>query len=367
MRQTILAILLFLPFCISQAQQAPIDVHGFNKTLQLEELLTPIDLQSDILMVQGVTSDDKYLYVYNRKETPIVKAYRLTDGMYMGGFGSIGKGPGEYDPFLFSSSFNARNGQIITQDMKYVRILNVKESADRLSFEMVKEVRMPPEWDIVNQGILLKDDLYAGSIMFTEKDFVTFPLSDMSLEERNSRVGSFGDFPQEYPDVPFNVYHELYQGMSSFAYNGNALVRYYSRLPMLRLFRLPSGDYLDIPFKPKNAQIKNVKLNKSGRGIENGLDMINYFSNVQMGREFIVASYQEGKYRRVAMTGMGNLERVPLTDKYVLVLSTEGELLAKLTPPEWMGWFHVTPKDQLIVFHPEISDQLFMVDLNQFK
>jgi len=354
MRFVTLTFSLLLIVGISKAQKAPIDVHGFNKTFQLEELLTPINLQSDIFMVQGVTSDEKHLYVYNSKETPIVKAYRLNDGKYMGGFGTLGQGPREFHPFLFSSSFNARKGQIVTQDRKYVRIFNVKESADELTFEMVKEVRIPTELDIVNQGILLKDDLYAGSIMFTEKDFVTFPLTDMSQEVRNNSIGNFGDYPQEYPEIPFKAYHHLYQGNSSYAYEGDALVRYYSNIPLLRLFNLPDGTYRDIRLKPKHAQIKKLIPDSREMSIQNGIDMVGYFSNAKLGEAFIVADYLERKYKKVEMTERGNMERVPLSDRFLLVFNKEGDLLAKRAPPDWVGWYHVTSGDQLI-WSPDVT------------
>lgn len=358
------SLLFILNFCF--AQNTPIDVFEFKKVYQLEELTKTIDLPTDILLVQGVTSDEKYLYILNTKELPIVKAYRLSDGKYMGGFGNEGKGPGEYDTFM-RSGFNARKNQIITQDRKYVRIYDVMESADKLEFKRVKEIRMPTDLDIVNQGILLKDDLYAGSIMFTPKDFVTFPLSELDSEVSNEAIGDFGDYPQEYPDIPATAYHHLYQGGSSYAYDGDALVRYYTMVPMLRLFSLPDGSYRDIHLKPKNDQIKNLKPDSRGKSIENGIEMLLYFARVSLGRDYIVAEYQESKFRKVATTSMGNLERVPLTDRFLLVFNREGELLAKLSTPEWLERFHVTPNNQLIFFHPEISDQLFTVDLNQFK
>ena len=366
MRIQALTFSLVLIINICHAQKGPIDVHAFDKVFQLEELLEPVDLQSEIFLVQRATSDDEYLYVFNDKESPVIKAYRLEDGEYLGGFGTVGKGPGEFDRFN-RGSFNARKGQLVTQDRKYVRIYNIVKSSDQLKFEKVLEVRMPEELGIVNQGILVNDGLYAGSIMFTSKDFVSFPISNLSKEIRNETIGDFGDYPQEYPDIPTTAYHHLYQGGSTYAYDGDALVRYYSMVPMLRFFSLPDGEYYDIHVEPKNAQIKNLKPDPRGKSIENGIQMVGYFSNTKIGRNVIISEYQERKYRRVAMTERGNLERVPLTEKFLLVFSRKGELLAKLSPPDWLEKFHVTPDNRLIVFHPEISDQLFTVDLNQFR
>ncbi|NVK82946.1 MAG: hypothetical protein HWE21_01420 [Cytophagia bacterium] len=361
-----LTITFLLIYNLSIAQKSPIDVHGFNKTLQLEELLTPIDLQSEIFLIKRATSDDKHLFVFNDKESPVIKAYRLSDGKYVGGFGSMGQGPGEFDGFN-RGAFNARKGQLVTQDRKYVRVYDVLDSNGQLEFEKIKEVRMPTELGIVNRGMLVNDDLYGGSIMLTEKDFVTFPLSEMSIEAHNQSVGSFGDYPQDYPEIPSTAYYHLYQGQTSYAYDGEALVRSYSRVPLMRLFSLPDGGYKDIRLKPKNRQIKNLEPDPRGRSIQNGIQMLSYFSGVKLGMSYIVAEYQESKFEKVEMSAMGNSQRVPLTDKFLLVFSREGDLLAKLSPPEWLEQYHVTPDNRLIVFHPEISDQLFMVDLNQFK
>ncbi len=362
---TLLILSLFIfssVFAQSKSSTEPIDVHGFNKVYDLEKLFEPITLESEILLVQGVTSDEKNLYVFNGKEVPIIKAFRLSDGKYMGGFGREGQGPGEYDPF-FASSFNARNNQIITQDFKYVRIHQVEESNGTLEFKKIKEVRLPAEIDILNRGILITDNIYGGSIMFTEKDFVTFDLTKQGEQE----LKDFGDYPSLYPEIPFTAYHHLYQGNSSYAYDGKTLLRYYSRAPIIRLFDLPSGEYLDVNLKPKNEQIKNLKTDPRDKSIANGIEMISYLSNGKLGQNRFVVLYQESNFKRVAMTDRGNLERVPLTDSTILVFSREGQLLAKLTPPDWLGLYHVTPDDRLIVFHPEIADKLFTVDLKQFK
>ena len=356
---TLLIFIVYQPGFSQNRKAEAIDVHGFKKVIPLVEVLRARPLESEIFLINGITSDSKYMYIHSRKEQPIVKAYRIKDGKYMGGFGTIGQGPGEYQRFN-ASSFNARNGQLITQDSKYVRIFSIVESGDQLEFKKVLEQRLPREIGTVNQGFLVDDGNYAGSIMFTEKDFILFSLTD-NLE---AEISGFGDYPNLYPDIPSTAYHHLYQGSSSYGYEGMVLARFYNRVPLIRVFNLPKGDYLDIPIKPKHQQIDKIVPDPRGRSISNGMQMIAYLSRTKLSKDFIVATYEERTFKKVAMTEKGNMESIPLTDKVLLVINRNGKLLAKLSPPDWMETFHITPENLFITFHPEEADKFYTLDLN---
>ncbi len=350
--------------CLAQKVEA-IDVHGFDKVYDLEKFLTPIDIQGQIWQVHAMASDGEYVFIVNDKEVPPIKSYRLKDGKFIGGLGSIGGGPGEFTS-INRSGFGVRKGQLIVQGRKYVRIFDIEEKNEMLNFNLFRESKIPAEFGIPNQGFLLNDNTLAASFMFSPKDFKTISLNTSEVGEKSS-IGDFGDYPNLYPDFPSTGKHHLYSGNSDYSEDGQYLVKAYSRFPLIRLFDLKEGLFKDIQLKPKNDQISKVIPDQNGKSVGNGLEMFSYQGQVKLSNDLIVSDYQEKIYKRVTMTERGNLESIPQSERFLLVLSRDGDLLAKLTPPDWFQKFVLTPDNRMIVFHPEIESKLFMVDLNQFN
>lgn len=357
--------LAFSSFAQKVTSAGKVDIHGFSREFELEEFLVPIDIQGEIWQVHAMDSDGEYFFVMYDKETPVIKAYRLKDGKYMGGVSSKGGGPGEFIAFN-RSGFGLRKGQMIVQGRKYVRIYNINVTGDRLEFPLEREVKFPGELGMLNRGFLLNNSQFAASVMFSPKEFIIFPV-DAGGEEENNKVEDFGDYPNLYPDIPSTAYHHLYQGSTDYSQDGKFLVKAYSSLPLIRVFDLADGAITDVELTPENEQLPKLIPDKRGRSIANGLDMLGYQSRVKMSDDYIVSDYQEVIYERTAMTAQGNVKRIPKTDRLLLVFNRKGELLAKLIPTDWLEGFTLTPDNKMIIFHPEIENQLFVVDLDQFR
>lgn len=367
MRHIYLTLFVLLISSLSFAQSGkPIDVHGFNKEFELEKLLSPIDIQGEIWQAHTMASDGEYVFVVNDKEVPPIKSYRLADGKYMGGFGSIGGGPGEFVA-INRSGFGVRKGQIVVQGRKYIRIFDLAEKGDKLDFQLANEIKIPGELGILNSGFLLNDNVLAAAVMFSPKEFVTFRVKGSEMGESKD-VGGFGDYPNLYPEIPVTAYYHLYRGISDYSHDGKLLVKAYSNFPKIRVFGLRDGSFTDIELAPENEQISKLIPDERGKSIANGIDMFRYQGQVKLSKDFIVSDYQEKILKKVNRSaGGGNLESVPQTDRFLLVFNRAGELLVKLSPPDWFGQFVLTPDNKMILFHPEIENQLFVVDLSQFK
>lgn len=370
MRLIYLSSLTFFLVFSSSAQNGKssrkVDIHGFGKEFKLEEFLTPLDMQGEIWQVHAMASDGAYFFVLYDKETPAIKTYRLRDGKYMGGVGSKGGGPGEFMAFN-RSGFGLRKDQMIVQGRKYVRIYNLRVTDDKLEFLLEREVKFPGELGILNRGFLLNKSQFAASVMFSPKEFITIRFDEGS-KEKNDKVGDFGDYPNLYPDIPSTAYHHLYQGNTAYSQDGKFLVKAYSKLPLIRIFDLTDESIMDVELIPENEQLSKLIPDKRGKSIANGLDMLGYQGRVKISNDYIVSDYQEVIYERTAMTAQGNVKRIPKTDRFLLLFSRQGKLLAKLLPPDWLsGGFTLTPDNKMIIFHPEIENQLFVVDLSQFR
>ena len=332
---------------------------------ELEKLLTPIDIQGQIFQAHAMASDGKYFFVTNDKEVPPIKSYRLSDGKFMGGFGSIGGGPGEFT-MLNRSGFGVRKDKLIVQGRKYVRIYKLNPQGDELDIQLEQEFRIPGEVGILNRAFLLNDDVLAGAVGFSPKQFITFRLGGGEMGDSKD-IGALGDYPNLHPNIPSKTYYQVYQGGSDYSQDGKLLTRIYSSFPLIRVYSLSGGTYNDIELKPKNEQVAKLIPHKDGMNIVNSMDMFRYQGNVEMSNDLLVIDYQEKLYKKVAMTEMGNLKSIPQTDRFLLLFSLEGELLAKFTPPDWFQKFILTPDNKMITFHPEIENQLFVADLEQFR
>lgn len=362
-----LTITLFSISSLAQSGKSPdkIDVHGFAKVFELENLLKPISIQGEIWQAHAMASDDEYVFVVNDKEVPPIKSYRLKDGKFMGGFGSIGGGPGEFFA-LNRSGFGVRKEQLVVQGRKYIRIFNLVEKEDKLVFDQVNEIKVPAEIGLLNQGFLLNDNELAARVNFSPKEFITLKLKPND-KEREQVSGDFGDYPNYYPDIPITAYYHLYMGSTDNSHDGKFLVKAYSKVPLLRIFDLSNGSFKDIELEPENEQISKLIPDQRGKSIANGIDMFSYQKQVKISKNFIVSDYQESITQMVKATSQGNARSVPQTDRFLLVFSRAGELMAKLTPPEWFQKFTLTPDSRMVLFHPEIENKVFMIDLNQFN
>lgn len=362
-----IAIFLLTTFITmsTYSQSNKVDVHGFDKVYELEKLLSPINIQGEIWQAHAMASDGEYLFVVNDKEVPPIKSYRLADGKYMGGFGSVGGGPGEFVA-INRSGFGVRKDKLIVQGRKYIRIFNLVVKGDKLDFQLEDEIRIPKELGILNQSFLLNDYELAARVMFSPKEFITLKLKPND-KEREQATGDFGDYPNYYPDIPNNAYHHLYWGRTDYSHDGKFLVKAYSKFPLLRVFDLSNGSFNDIELEPKSEQISKLIPDQRGKSIANGIDMFSYQKQVKISKDFILSDYQESITEMVKATEQGNARSVPQTDRFLLLFSIEGELLAKFTPPDWFQKYILTPDNKLILFHPEIENQLFTLDLNQFK
>lgn len=342
-----------------------IDIHGFGKELELQKFLEPTDIQGEIWQAQAMSTDGEHIFIVSDKEASPIKAYRLSDGKYMGGVGSIGGGPGEFLS-INRSGFGVRKNQLLIQGRRYIRIYNLTADEDKLDFELDKEFKIPGELGILNRAFLLNDNELAAKVMSSPKEFITFRLNEGEAGETTMQR-DFGDYPSLYPEIPDKAYHHLYQGGTGYSWDGKYLSKIYSSFPRIRVFDLKDGAYTDIDLKPENEQISKIVPHQRGTSIANGIEMLNYQRNVEMSSDLVVSDYQESTLKKVAMTNRGNIELIPLSDRFLLVFTREGELLVKLLPPDWFRSFVLTPDNKMIVFHPEIEDQLFMVDLNQFR
>ena len=358
-------LLVFSSFAQSGKSSDRIDIHGFNKVFELEKLFNTIDIQGEIWQVHAMSSDGTYVFIVNDQEVPPIKSYRLSDGKFMGGLGSIGEGPGEFT-IINRSGFSVRKDRLVVQGIKYMRTFKIVEKGDKLDFQLDKEIKVPGELGILNNGFMLNDYELAGSADFTAKEFVTMRLKGSEMSQSKD-VGNFGDFPNYFPEIPNTAYHHLYMGNSNNSHDGKFLVKAYSRFPLIRIFDLRDGSFRDIELEPKNEQITKIVPDQRGMSIANGLEMFHYQERVKISEDFIVSYYQEESFKKVVSTGRGNLEAVPQTDPFLLVFNRAGELLAKLSPPDWYERFILTPDNKMIVFRPEIENKLFTVDLNQFK
>ena len=329
---------------------------SFSTELSLEDYLDTVSLNSDILQIHALAVSNEYFFILDDKGTPVIKAYSLDDGQFLGGMGVLGSGPGEFQ-MINRSGFGYRKGQLIVQGLRYMRSYDLIENDGRLSFVNDLESRIPGEMTTANSGFMVSDSRFAGVMNFSEVPYTVFAMGKDTVE-------SFGEYPDLYPDIPIGAYHHLYHAHNSASPNGVFLSEAYLNFPLLAIYNLESGKKKYFEVATDKPQKQDIQADERGRSIRNSFDLYKYTRHIEMSNDLILVDYQE--YELTPKTS-SEWVRQQLTGRYFLLINVEGEALAKFQVPEWIEKYGITPNNRLIVFHPEISDQLFTVDLNQFK
>lgn len=297
MRKSIISIILILAFFISRAQETKtISLKGFAEEIHLESLFDTLQLQDEILLVHAVVADTKAIYVLNDKGKPVIRAYGLEKGNYLGGVGSIGGGPGEF-LMINRGSFGLRKGQLLVHGRKYIRLYNLSVLENRIDFSLAREGRIPGDALTINNGFMLDENHFAGSIDFTSHEFASFSFGDKPLTKEdllNTSKHTFGNYPNLHPEIPVTAYHHLYNSNGSASPDGKYFAVVYQNFPLIGLYDLNSKtkSYLQIEGVRKEQKTK-IQADDRGMSIRDSFDLFKYGGALKMSNDLMLVDFQE--------------------------------------------------------------------------
>ena len=154
-----------------------------------------------------------------------------------------------------------------------------------------------------------------------------------------------------------------YQNLSAIKPDRTKIAVVYQNLPLIRIFDKEGNIVKDSWIKSKKKQKEFTLLSISNVSIDpNGL--VSYFHDVQSNDEYIVALFDEIIHE---VSSTGELKRNKISKRKLIVLDWDGNAMLELILEDWMRLYTISPKGNLFFLHPEKSNTLYSLELNNLK
>jgi|GEM_PF-5960917 len=348
-------ILLLIFACSPREDAQSLDKkNGLGKVFKAIDYLDTMKIDHPLLVSYMLASNDDFLFSLTDKSDPLVRVFNHKTGRYLGGFGRNGGGPGEFDR-VNRSGFARDVDNITITDRKHIGSYNVKLEDGEFKSISQREGRIPGELSPLNYAFFLNDSIVVGKKMFSNTLFSSFNLN-------SGEVADYGEYPDFEPEIPEAAYHHLYQSQSRLRPDRKKLAMVFSNFPLLRIIDTEDESSQDIFVLPKNEQ-KPIKAAPGGRSVES-FELYKYFNRIEVNESFILTKYGE---RELVPKSPGSREWVSnqLVDEVIKVFDWEGKPVIELQVEEWMTQFTITPDNRVILFHTEMKDELYVIDLKK--
>lgn len=359
MKTNRLFLLLTLTFvftsCSETKESATDGPVEFKTAINVMDHLSTLPISASLLESFGLVSNDQYLFSLNYKSSPIVKVFNHRTGEFLGAFGTIGGGPGEFERVNLSG-FSRRQDQIVVSGQKNIRSYDIAVDENGIAATIKLKATIPGEYFPFNYAFFLNDSTVAGKRMLAERYFSVFNVN-------TGEMSGYGDYPNLEPQIPKASYHHLYQSQTRMHPDGSKIAGVFSNFPLLRIIDTKANKSKEVFVLPENEQ-REVVAAPDGRSIQS-FDLYKYFKRIQVNENLIAAYYCESEIVPGPEGGNRWISSY-LTDHCLLIFDWEGAPVLKFIIEDWMTRFTVTPDNRVIFFHPEEKDELYLVDLNRW-
>jgi hypothetical protein len=201
----------------------PIEIEPIPQIIEIPPVLTNTDAlkiaDSLLVALNSGSRDDKIFHVF-----------KIPCCMYMGSFGTYGKGPDEFvNPI--TNTMGSTSHSIYVVDNMLVKEVLIKSFDNQLSLNITK-TPLPGKLSVVN-GLLKCDSFIIGhtSNLFLEKEFFHYSISGKSIKQ-------FSDYPEIFKsqNITQKTYYPLYLKSITLRPDGQKFAALYSNFPLLRIF-----------------------------------------------------------------------------------------------------------------------------------
>lgn len=347
-------LFIFTFACTSEKSTTSDEKVRFDRAFQAMAYLDTMKIDRPLLVSYILASNDDFLFSLTDKSDPLVRVFDHRTGKYLGGFGKNGGGPGEFER-VNRSGFSIDYDNITVTSLKHIRSYKVTREVGKLKSVLRREGRIPGELSPLNYAFFLNDSIVAGKKMLSNSLFSSFNVN-------SGLVSGYGEYPDWKPEIPDASYHHLYQSQSRIRPDRKKLAMVFSNFPILRIIDTQMESFQDVEIRPENEQ-KAIEAAADGRSIKS-FELYKYFNRIEVNKSFILAKYGE---RELVPKSPGSREWVSnqLVDEKIMVFDWEGQPIVQLQVEEWMNQFTITPDNRVIFFHPEMKDELYVIDLKK--
>ena len=275
---------------------------------------------------------------------------------YLGGFGTQGQGPEEYN-VIASSLFSPYGNAIHVGNFKTVRTVELKKremNSSELDISVVEEHRTPGELVPLNWSFKLNDSSFVGEKAFSlDSELAYFNI-------QNGVTGEFISFPEFVDDITPKAKSLVYNKKLRVSRDESKIVMAYSRFPLIRIYDVVSGQIKNVFVKTDSKFEQNeIKMNPDKLNI-NYKELFNYYINLEVTEKFIYA-------QMLIMSWDNDLAKSKLHYPSELhVFNLNGEPKLKITLEDWMHTYAPSMDDQYIYFwNAEIEDKVYRLPISE--
>ncbi|MCE7996512.1 MAG: hypothetical protein HEP71_31360 [Roseivirga sp.] len=284
----------------------------------------------------------------------LFRVFDLKNLDYLGGFGTYGQGPEEYN-VIPSSIYSPYGNAIHVGSLKNNRIIEVKRNPQNstLDTHLVEEHRTPGELVPLNWSFRLNDTSFVGDKSFNEGSELAY----FNTEDHSTGVMlPYPDLVESLTPIAKSL---VYLKKLRVSRDGSTIVMAYSRFPLIRVYDVESKEVKNVFVEvgPQFEQTSEIRMNSDGMNV-NYQDLFSYYVNLEVTEKFI--------YAQLLITSWDKtLENVKLHYPSELhVFDLEGEPQLRIKLEDWMHTYAPSQDDEYIYFwNSGIEDKLYRLPI----
>ena len=178
----------------------------------------------------GVVITGNYLIVMRTDSDPLFSVFKMPDCNYLGDFGTLGKGPKDFERPDARTATATNKGFKIFDIHKGLLFVDIKNFSSNKSFN-IKQIKLPGELYILNDPIQVNDSIIYGLpyVGKSDKLYVKYNI-------QSSEVDYFGDYPSVYPDKYKKHFWSIFWRHSVVKPDGSKFATFFDGVKMFRIY-----------------------------------------------------------------------------------------------------------------------------------
>lgn len=335
-----------------QTEEKPTSV-SFKKEINTADLEV-FDIPAVLWKEKTIFCTDDFLVTNSATKDTLFRVFDLKNLDYLGGFGTYGEGPEEYN-VIASSLYSPYSNAIHVGTFRNNRIVEVERDMQNSTIitRLVEEHRTPGELVPLNWSFKLNDTSFVGEKSFSiESELAYFNTRDRS-------TGTMLPYPDLVENLTPIAKSMVYQKKLRVSRDKSKIITAYTRFPLIRIYDVESKEVKNVfvQVAPEFEQTSQIRMDPDGMNI-NHKDLFMYYVNLEATEKFI--------YAQLLVMGWDvNLERLKLHYPSELhVFDVEGAPQLKIKLEDWMNIYAPSQDDEYIYFwNSEIEDKLYRLPI----
>lgn len=269
-------VLLIFTLFYNQGDQSSIQqINKINfpidQNLTAQAIKVPPEIYAKI---PGFVISDSFLVMMRMYTEPLFLVFELPDCKYLGGFGSLGRGPDEFELPDSRNGIATEKGFLIYDVRKGLYHIDLSKSILNNRPITNKRIKLPGELFLINDLIQLNDSIIVG-----------YPYPDKSDKPyvkynfKSNKIEYFGEFPTIFPKSKKEHFWPIFWRHSVAKPDGKKFASFFDNFKMFHIYN-QNGNLVNETI----MEIQDIFIGKERKS-----NLITYYHTVKATNEFIYA------------------------------------------------------------------------------